>query len=118
MRTDAKRLAARLACQQAIAGDGAFSVAMLGEFEQGLRSGSWGYRSLMTEAGLVGQSLYLGAEACGLQGTGIGCFFDDGLHELFGLKDQQYQVLYQFTVGKGVMDTRISHERPYGELRS
>jgi SagB-type dehydrogenase family enzyme len=114
---DARRTAGRLACQQAIAADGAFSLAMLGEFEAGLAAGPWGYRQLMTEAGLVGQALYLGAEACGLQGTGIGCFFDDGLHELFGLQGADYQVLYQFTVGKGLVDTRITNQRPYPELR-
>lgn len=110
---DARRSAARLACVQAIAADGAFSLAMLGELEHALAAGPWGYRGAMAEAGLVGQALYLGAEACGLQGTGIGCFFDDGLHELFGLQDQRYQVLYQFTVGKAVVDIRITNERPY-----
>ena len=114
---DARKTAGQLACQQGIAANGAFSLAMLGEFDAGLAQGPWGYRSLMTEAGMLGQSLYLGAEACGLQGTGIGCFFDDGLHTLFGLQDHQYQVLYQFTVGKGMTDTRITNQRPYGELR-
>lgn len=114
---DARRTAATLACRQAIASDGAFSLAMLAEFEHGLSAGPWGYRDLLTEAGLVGQALYLGAEASGLQGTGIGCFFDDGLHDLFGLRDERYQVLYQFTVGKGLSDMRISNQRPYPELR-
>lgn len=114
---DARKAAARLACQQAIAADGAFSLAMLGEFDHRLAMGPWGYRQLMTEAGVVGQALYLGAEACELQGTGIGCFFDDGLHELFGLQDSRYQVLYQFTVGKGLTDMRISNQRPYPDLR-
>ncbi len=113
---DARRSAARLACQQAIAGDGAFSLAMLSEFERGLAIGPWGYRTLMREAGLLGQALYLGAEACDLQGTGIGCFFDDALHDLFGLQDQRYQVLYQFTVGKAVHDGRIRQQRPYPQL--
>ena len=113
---DARGSAVQFACNQLIAGGGAFCAAMLGEFEQGLEPGPWGYRNLMTEAGLLGQNLYLGAEACGLQGTGIGCFFDDGLHELFGLQDRKYQVLYQFTVGKGRPDTRISNEPAYPEL--
>ncbi|HYQ72840.1 MAG TPA: SagB/ThcOx family dehydrogenase, partial [Gammaproteobacteria bacterium] len=115
---DARRTAARLACTQAIAADGAFSLAMLGEYEAALAEGPWGYRQLMTEAGLLGQALYLGAEACDLQGTGIGCFFDDGLHEVFGLRDHRFQVLYQFTVGKGLTDLRISNQRPYPELRA
>jgi len=114
---DARRSAARLACQQAIAADGAFSLAMLGEFDAALADGPWGYRQLLCEAGLLGQALYLGAEASGLQGTGIGCFFDDGLHQLFGLQEPGYQVVYQFTVGQGLSDSRISSQRPYPELR-
>ncbi len=114
---DARRTAARLACQQAIAANGAFSLAMLAEFDQVMAVGSWAYRRLMTKAGLLGQALYLGAEASGLQGTGIGCFFDDGLHELFGLQGDEYQVLYQFTVGKGTPDSRITNQLPYPELR-
>lgn len=113
---DSRQIAARFACQQDIASDGAFVVAMLGEFENGLAIGSWGYRKLMMEAGTIGQTIYLGAEACGLQGTGIGCFFDDALHELFGLRGREYQVLYQFTVGKGLEDTRIASEPTYPDL--
>ena len=35
-------------------------------------------------------------------GTGIGCFFDDGVHELSGLGTMAYQSLYHFTVGFAV----------------
>ncbi len=108
---DARASATALACRQQIAGGGAFSVAMLGAFAPSARS--WDYRRRMAEAGMIGQVLYLGAEACGFQGTGIGCFFDDALHELFGLEDAHYQVLYQFTVGKARMDERISNEPAY-----
>jgi nitroreductase len=117
MEADARKSALLLACRQLIAGGGAFSPAMLGEFEHALEAGPWGYRRLMTEAGLIGEALYLGAEASGLQGTGIGRFFDDGLHELFGLRDRRYQVLYQFTVGKGRPDSRIGSEAAYPEFR-
>ena len=34
---------------------------------------------------LVGQQLYLEAEASGIRATGIGCFFDDLTHRTFGL---------------------------------
>ncbi|MBK5971178.1 MULTISPECIES: SagB/ThcOx family dehydrogenase [Thiorhodovibrio] len=113
LRADTRQLAARCACHQDIAADGVFCVAMLGDFEQGLAAGSRGYRRLMMEAGLIGQVFYLGAEACDRQGTGIGCFFDDALHELLGLHDRGFQVLYQFTVGKALVDTRIATEPPY-----
>ena len=33
----------------------------------------------------IGQVLYLEAEASGIRGTGIGCFFDDLTHQVFGL---------------------------------
>lgn len=110
---DTRHIAEHCACHQAIAADGACCAALLGDLEQGLAVGSWGYRRLMMEAGLVGQTLYLGAEACGMQGTGIGCFFDAALHDLFGLKDQRFQVLYQFTLGRGLDDTRIMTEPAY-----
>jgi hypothetical protein len=75
---NAQRLAAQVSCQQAIAGDSAFSLGMLAEFEGRLRQGgAWWYPRLFWETGLLGQVLYLEAEAAGVRGTGIGCFFDD-----------------------------------------
>ena len=63
---DAQRLAAQVSCQQGIAGDSAFSLGMLAEFEGRLRQGgAWWYPRLFWEAGLVGQVLYLEAEAAG-----------------------------------------------------
>ncbi len=100
------------------ASDGVFSIALLGKFDQALSGGPWGYRRLMAEAGLIGQVLYLEAETFGLQGTGIGCFIDDGLHELFGLKDKSFQVLYQFTVGRAETDLRITNEPAYPGLEA
>lgn len=105
-----------LACRQTMAGNGAFCVAMLGEFSAALEPGPWGYRTLLREAGMLGQVLYLEAEALGLQGTGIGCFFDDALHDLLGLGDERFQVVYQFTVGRAIVDTRIADEPAYPGL--
>ncbi|MEH6533482.1 MAG: hypothetical protein V7735_19345 [Photobacterium frigidiphilum] len=51
--------------------------------------------------------LYLEAEAKGIRATGIGCFFDDPVHQVFGLSDRSYQSLYHFTMGGPVEDTRI-----------
>ena len=57
---NAQRLAAQVSCHQGIAGDSAFSLGMLAEFEGRLRKGgSWWYPRLFWEAGLVGQVLYL-----------------------------------------------------------
>lgn len=116
---DARSAAQQLSCQQAIASDGCFSLGMLARFEDPLeRYGAWFYRRLFWECGMVGQMLYLEAEAAGLRGTGIGCFFDDPVHELLGLTTQQYQSLYHFTVGQPVEDTRITTLPAYPSLPS
>jgi SagB-type dehydrogenase family enzyme len=102
-----------LSCHQAIASDACLAVSLLAEFDGPVDAASSPYRDLFQECGLVGQALYLQAEAEGLRGTGIGCYFDDAVHELLGLKDQHLQVLYQFTVGVPMADTRISTEPAY-----
>jgi hypothetical protein len=33
----------------------------------------------------LGQVLYLEAEEAGIRATGIGCYFDDAVHEVFGI---------------------------------
>lgn len=114
---DAQRLAAQVSCQQAIAGDSAFSLGMVAEFEGRLRKGgAWWYPRLFWEAGLVGQVLYLEAEAAGMRGTGIGCFFDDPVHEIVGIKDLSVQSLYHFTIGGPVEDQRLMTLPPYHHL--
>jgi hypothetical protein len=113
------RDAARIAgCHQEIAADGAFSLAMLAEFEGVLRArGPWWYRYLHWESGMLGQVLYLESEAAGVRGTGMGCYFDDVLHELLGLTDRRFQDLYHFTAGGPVEDPRLTTLPPYGHLR-
>ncbi|MGH8764891.1 MAG: SagB/ThcOx family dehydrogenase [Burkholderiales bacterium] len=112
---DAKRLAAQLSCHQDIAGDGAFSLGMIAEYRQVLVAhGPWFYRRLFWESGVIGQVLYLEAEALGVRATGIGCFFDDPVHQTFGIKDFAFQSLYHFTVGGAVDDPRLTTLPPYG----
>lgn len=113
---DARAIAKALSCHQDIASDGAFAVSMLAEFKPRLAQTSWEYVRLHMEAGALGQLLYLEAEAAGLRGTGIGCFFDDPVHELFGLADDSFQVLYHFTVGGGLEDPRLEHLDAYHHL--
>jgi hypothetical protein len=116
---DARRAAAQLSCHQAIAGDGAFSLGMIAEFEPMLEThGPWFYRRLFWETGIIGQVLYLEAEAAGVRGTGIGCFFDDPVHEVLGLSDRRYQSLYHFAVGGPIEDTRITTLPPYAQDRT
>ena len=112
---DARRLAAQVSCHQEIAGDSAFSLGMVAEFGQALRThGPWFYRRLFWETGVIGQVLYLEAEAAGIRATGIGCFFDDPVHRVFGFQDLAFQSLYHFSVGGPVDDPRLTTLAPYG----
>ncbi len=111
---DARRLATQVSCFQEIAGDGAFSLGMIAEYQAALFAhGPWFYRRLFWETGVIGQVLYLEAEAAGVRATGIGCFFDDPVHEVFGFKDLAFQSLYHFTVGGPVDDPRLTTLPPY-----
>ncbi|HEU5295463.1 MAG TPA: SagB/ThcOx family dehydrogenase [Burkholderiaceae bacterium] len=115
---DARRLATQLSCHQDIAGDGVFALAMIAEYQEALFTrGPWFYRRLFWEAGLIGQVLYLEAEAAGVRATGIGCFFDDPVHRVFGLEDLAFQSIYHFTVGAQIDDHRLTTLAPY-ETRS
>ena len=102
-----------ISCHQPIAADGCFSLGMLSEFAGVIRRDAWRYRQLHWEAGLLGQVLYLEAEAAALRGTGIGCYFDDLMHDVLGLKDAVLQSLYNFTVGAALTDERILTLPPY-----
>ena len=118
-RGDARQLATQVSCRQDIAGEGAFSLGMLAEYQASLVAhGPSFYRRLYREAGAIGQVLYLEAEAAGVRATGIGCFFDDPVHQVFGLRDLEFQSLYHFTVGGYVDDPRLTTLPPYGRERS
>lgn len=106
-----------LSCHQDIAANGAFSLGMLARFEPSLREyGAATYRELFWEAGMIGQTLYLAAEAAGVRGTGIGCYFDDVLHRALGLTRSDWQSLYHFTIGVPVEDLRLRTALPYAHL--
>jgi nitroreductase len=115
---DARPLARQLSCQQAIASDGCFSLGMVADFKRSLADfGAWFYPRLFWETGMIGQVLYLAAEAAGLRGTGIGCFFDDPVHSVLGLAIEtlEYQSLYHFTIGGPVEDMRLTTLPAYPE---
>ncbi len=119
-----------LNCHQALGSDAMLGVALLAQWDDWCSADGLpaphAYRQRLQEAGLIGQVLYLEAEAAGLAGTGIGCFFDDGLHQLIGLPhtpsgmDAQQgaalQSVYHFTIGQRVEDGRITSEPPYAHL--
>ena len=115
-RGDYREIAASISCHQDIAGDSAFSLGMIAKFRENIEKEPWLYRRLFWETGMIGQVLYLEAEAHGLRGTGMGCFFDDMMHRLLGLNDDSYQSLYHFTIGGALEDTRITTLPPYHHL--
>jgi len=106
---DCRALATSVSCGQDIAGDGAFSLAMIADYRDSLAThGSGFYRNLFWEAGMVGQLLYLEAEESGIRATGIGCYFDDPVHVAFGINSREWQSVYHFTVGGPVEDSRLT----------
>lgn len=110
---DLRAVAKLICCHQDVAADSYFALGMLAHFEIALKQ-PWRYRHLLWECGILGQALYLEAEATGERGTGIGCFFDDEMHApVLGIKDQAWQSLYHFTVGSAMVDHRLSTLAPY-----
>jgi SagB-type dehydrogenase family enzyme len=106
---DAARL---ICCHQDIAADSCFALGMLARFDVAMQE-AWRYRDLFWECGMLGQVLYLEAEAAGIRATGIGCFFDDEMHKLLGIRDHSWQSLYHFTMGGPMDDPRLSTLPPY-----
>ena len=109
-----------LNCHQALGADAILGFALLAAFNP--LPSAHAYRERLQEAGMIGQALYLEAEALGLRGTGIGCFFDDALHQLLGLPEPAgtapLQSVYHFTIGRAVTDARIATEPAYAHLSS
>jgi len=111
---DYRGAAQMISCNQEIAKEGAFSFGMLCNFSNSLeKHGAIGYKNLYHQCGALGQMLYLEATSLGLSATGIGCFLDDEFHALLGLRDLKYQSLYHFTIGRAIVDTRITTLKPY-----
>jgi SagB-type dehydrogenase family enzyme len=108
-----RHVAAQVSCYQDIAGDSIFSLGMIAKFYDPIETNPYSYRNLFWETGIIGQVLYLEAESHGVRGTGIGCFFDDAVHDILGFSDNRFQSLYHFTVGKQIEDKRIKTFAPY-----
>ncbi len=109
---DLRDAAKSVCCYQDIGADSCFALGMLAKLEIALHE-PWRYRHLFWETGMLGQVLYLEAEAAGIRATGIGCFFDDEMHALLGINDYSWQSLYHFTLGGAVDDPRLSTLPPY-----
>jgi SagB-type dehydrogenase family enzyme len=112
---DARSVARLASCGQTIASDSAFAVAFLAFLEDDLREGAFWYRRLFWECGILGQALYMEAEASGLRATGIGCYFDDLVHDLVGVGNPGLRDLYHLTVGGAVEDARLITLPAYGD---
>ncbi len=65
---------------------------------------------------MIGQVLYLEAEAAGVRGTGIGCYFDDEVHRALGLDTARYQDFYHFAIGGPLIDGRLATDPGYAHL--
>ncbi len=115
---DFQSTAASVSCGQSIAGESAFSLGMIARFREEVETAPYRYRQLFWETGMIGQVLYLEAEAAGVRATGIGCFFDDPVHELMGLSDDAFQSLYHFTVGGPRDDARLATLAAYHHLEA
>jgi hypothetical protein len=87
-------------CNQDLGKDSAFTINMVANIKDDE------YKQTMIEAGMIGHVLYLEAEAKGIRGCGIGCFFDDLITKEI-LKDERLIALYGFSVGEPLMDERI-----------
>jgi SagB-type dehydrogenase family enzyme len=116
---DFKPQAKFISCSQDIAADSAFSLGMLCEFKTQLESyGAHRYKELYWECGAIGQQLYLEATSLKLSATGIGCFLDDVLHRMLGLDSNRFQTLYHFTIGRAIVDMRLTTLPPYHHLNT
>ena len=103
----AGKTARTLSCHQDIATQCAVTFMMVAEFAVPIAVNTAAYRHLHWEAGMLGHVITLQAEASGWRGTGIGCFFDEADHEVLGLQDAQFQVIYHYAVGMAVDDPRL-----------
>jgi len=112
---DTRDAAKLICCHQDIATDSCYALGMLASFQDVERC-PWLYRRLYWECGMIGQTLYLEAEAAGIRATGIGCFFDDEMHRLLGLEAHEWQSLYHFTAGGAVEDQRLTTLPPYPQI--
>lgn len=113
---DFRTIAKNISCNQEIASDGAFTLGMLSHFaEDIIENGPHRYKELYWECGAIGQQLYLEATSLNLSATGIGCYLDDLFHNVLGLKSNKFQSLYHFTVGRGLVDSRLLTKIPYSD---
>ena len=115
---DVRRVSADLACHQSPAGDAHAVVALISDFAVAFQPPKpWVYRRLHWQAGALAHRAYLEMTTLGLAASGFGCFFDDAIHDLVGLRDHRYQALYVLGLGDPTPDPRLLPVDPYSLLR-
>jgi len=106
---DQRVAAAGLSLRQELAGNACVAFSLIGDLASATHIyGDRGYRYVHFEAGAIGQTLYLAAEALGLGATGIGAFFDDEVNRYLCLDSPERQVVYHFAIGYPVPDPRLA----------
>jgi hypothetical protein len=106
---DFSKIAKIVNCNQDLGENSAFALSMVIDKKE-IKS-DYHYKMAMFEAGMIGQILYLEAEAKNLRGCGIGCFFDD-LITIELLQNPNLLALYSFSIGEPIVDERIIPIKP------
>ena len=75
--------------------------------------GEWRLPPIVRDPDAVEPFLHDSAHFPGGRATGIGCFYDDPVHDVLGLRGHSFQSLYHFTVGMPVEDTRLTTQPGY-----
>ncbi len=95
-------------CTQDLGKFSSVSFSFVADFEKITKN--YHYKLTLEEAGMIGHILYLEAEAKGIRGCGIGCFFDDLINE--EILNFKLQAVYNFTIGVPLIDERIIKVSP------
>ena len=116
-KADATHAAGKVSCDQDIARRGCFLAACFAEpLNISMGEDPHRYRRKFWESGFIGHMLYLDAHAAGIGATGIGCFEDEPMRNLWW-SSGHFQPLYHVAVGKPINDERILTTEPYDKLR-
>ena len=95
-------------CTQDLGKFSSVSFSFVANFEKITKN--YHYKLTLQEAGMIGQILYLEAEAKNIRGCGIGCFFDEIINE--EILNSKLQAVYNFTIGIPLIDERIIKIKP------
>ncbi|MBX9722432.1 MAG: nitroreductase family protein, partial [Candidatus Obscuribacterales bacterium] len=111
--TSVRSHAKYVSCLQDIAAEGVFAVSLIADMQLAYdRYGERAYRYIHQEAGFIGQLFYLTANALEIDATGIGCFLDDEINQSL---PPGMETVYNFTFGKGTIDSRLSTLPAYAD---